>query len=211
MAHARALPPYAKKGDVIQAFHFNMLIDLIRALDINSGPGISIKKSSSGLTISIMADQGGSGSSGSGGSGSSSGHPFDPTISAGSDEDHMSVTLRPGTINGLIPSNMSDTYDVSNAGALYLVLHVTATDGEIDGATLSIESDAPPALPVLLGAPPASFDYMLGIFVDGVWFRTAGPESLTAVGVEMFRTDKVAPSPGTLPYDIHYTWALSAA
>lgn len=139
-----------------------------------------------------------------GGSGGSTAFPFDVNIS-GTD-----ATVVPGTINGLIPTNYADTFTIANPGTYYVTLSVTATDGQLGSATLSFAASPPAAVPVVQGQPPTTFDYLLGVVVDGVWFRVIGPGSLAAAGAEVFRVSKTSPAPGTLPYDIWYTWNITA-
>jgi len=146
-----------------------------------------------------------------GGGGGAVVYPFD-VISAGT----SSFTVQPGTLNGLLPSNYNSTFTLSTSTTYYLQLAATASNGQITGATLSFVTSAPAAIPTNMGQPPTSFDYMLGILITngaggGTWFRTIGPGSLNAAGQECFRTSKSSPSPGTLPYDIWYTWVLTQA
>lgn len=138
-----------------------------------------------------------------GGGGMTQVFPFD-VISAGT----AGYAVQPGTINGLLPSNYTITQMLGPTNTYYLTLSVTASSGQITGATLSFAASAPAAVPVNMGQPPTSFDYLLGVVIDQVWFRTIGPGSLSAGGNEVFRTDKSSPAPGTLPYDIWYTWLI---
>lgn len=152
---------------------------------------------------------------GGGGGGSSGPYPFDVEFTAGSDGSHKTATTRPGTINGIIPSNILTTADLSVSSAYYLVLNATVADGEITACTISFDSSPPSSMPVTLGEPPTSFSYVLGMIIgDGslcVWFRTIGSGSLTSTGSEVYRVPKAFPSPGTIPYDIYWTWVLTNA
>jgi hypothetical protein len=134
--------------------------------------------------------------------------PFDVTFDTSGDP--RDTFVRPGTINGVLPSNYDDVFSLAASGVYYLVLNVTASDGEIASATLSFDSSPPAGVPTLQGQPPTAFAYLLGVVVDLVWFRVIGPGSLAAAGTEVFRVSKSAPSPGTLPYDIYYTWTITA-
>lgn len=141
------------------------------------------------------------------GGGGSSPLPFDVDLSGSG----ASVTafFFPGTINGLLPTNYTDTFTLDDSLVYFATLSVTASDGEIASCTLSFPTSAPAGIPTVLGQPPTTFDYLLGIVALGVWYRTIGDGSLTAVGQEMFRIDKASPAPGTLPYEIYYSWAIS--
>ncbi len=136
-------------------------------------------------------------------------YPFDVTFDDGV-ADPRDTFVKPGTINGLIPSNYADIFSLAASGAYYLVLTCTASDGQIASAVLSFDASPPSGIPVIQGQPPTSFAVLLGVVVDLVWYRTIGLGSLTATGTEVFRVSKTSPAPGTLPYDIWYTWAITA-
>jgi len=148
-----------------------------------------------------------------GGGGGGGPFPFDVSFTAGSDASHRTATVRPGTLNGLIPDNILTTEDVDINNTYYLILEATAMDGQIASAHLRFDSSAPTTgIPTTMGEPPIAFEFCIGIIVgDGAmstWYRTIGNGSLFAEGSEVFRVSKVAPSPGTLPYDIWYTWFI---
>ena len=122
----------------------------------------------------------------------------------------VDCTLAPGTINGLLPTNYNSVFTVSATATFFVVLSVTASSGELASATINFNSSPPAAVPVNMGPNPHSlFDYLLGILVNGIWYRTIGPGGLAAAGAEVFRASKLSPAPGTLPYDIYYTWNLT--
>ena len=153
------------------------------------------------------------GASAGGGGGSSGPYPFDVSFTAGSDSSHKTATVRPGTLNGLVPTNILTTADLDVTLDYYLILSGVAADGEISSCSLSFSTSAPSPMPVTVGEPPTSFDYVLGMILgDGsacTWYRTIGNGSLQAIGSEVFRVPKASPSPGTLPYDLYWTWLLS--
>lgn len=146
-------------------------------------------------------------SDGGSGGGSTPVYPFDVSLTG---SGTLTAAVQPGTINGLIPSNFLSTFSISALATGYLVLSVTTSGGQVTGAVLSLPSSPPVGVPVNMGQPPTTFDYLLGAVVNGVWFRVIGPGSLAAASVEAFRVTKTAPAPGTLPYDIYYTWNITA-
>lgn len=208
MAHSRPLPPYAKKGSPIEAAHFNAIIELLRSLDISGGPGISVKKSSNGTTISAKPGAGTPGARVAVAVGELG--ALDVELGEGADASHVSATMIPGTINGFLITGYATPTELAIATTYYATLTITATDGEVTGAALTYETTAPGALPVLLGEPPTTFTFLIGIVTGGEWVRIVGPGSLSAVGTEVFRVSKTAPDPGTLPYDIYFSWLLSS-
>jgi hypothetical protein len=143
-----------------------------------------------------------------GGSTPAATYPFDVSFSGSANP--RDTLVQPGTINGVLPTNYDTVFSLAAVGVYYLVLTVTALDGEIASAVLSMDASPPAGVPTILGQPPTSFAYLLGVIVDLVWYRTIGPGSLAAAGAEVFRVSKTSPSPGTLPYDIYYTWNVTA-
>lgn len=149
------------------------------------------------------------------GGGSAGPFPFDAILEP--DPVTMGNTLAtflPGVINGLLPSNYASSFSLSPSSTYFAIISCTASNGQITAASLSFGSSPPAAIPTNMGQPPLSFDFLLGIVItDGLggatWSRIIGDGSLAAAGAEAFRTDKATPVPGTLPYDIWYTWNLT--
>lgn len=137
--------------------------------------------------------------------------PFDVSFGPGSDGSHSAATIRPGTVNGLVPANILVIADLENSTDYYLVISATVAAGEITGCTIAFTTTAPGAIVPTLGEPPLTWDYVVGMVIDATWFRTIGNGSLFATPEEVFRVSKVAPAPGTLPYDIYYTWSIDSA
>lgn len=145
---------------------------------------------------------------GGGGGGASLG-PFDLTFTAGTLPGDIKPTMFPGSINSVIPSDYLSLPDIAETGEFYFVLSVTVTDGQIATASVDLVGSPPAGIPVTLGAPPTSFDYLLGVVIDGVWFRSTGVGSKAAAPFETFRVGVVNPPPGTLPYEIYYSWSVA--
>jgi hypothetical protein len=121
------------------------------------------------------------------------------------------ASIRPGTINGLVPTDILDVTNLDDTLSYYLVLSVVAADGQIASASIAFTTTPPSPIPATLGAPPLAFDYTIGMVVLGTWIRTIGNGSLFASVSQAFQVDKTAPAPGTLPYEIWMTWALEQA
>lgn len=146
---------------------------------------------------------------GGGGTPSSALGPFDLSFVAGGSPGTLTPSMVPGTINSVIPSNYLSLPDINDTGTYYFVLSVTTLDGQIATASVALNGSAPAGIPVTMGTPPTAFDYLLGVVQDGIWFRTAPTGSLAAIPFETFRAGITSPPPGTLPYDIYYSWAVS--
>jgi hypothetical protein len=197
----------------VSSTRLNAIMGAIRALargeNIQSGYGVLLSRNATGGVVINSAARA---MAGGGGGGTSVNLPFDVTFSSGTDVSNATATIRPGTLNGLLPASILTTTVLNKTGTHYLVLTGTAANGQINSCSVAFASSPPAPMPVLLGQPPTSFSYLIGMAVgDGsalTWYRTAGSGSLFADGSEVFRVPKTTPAPGTLPYDIYWTWVI---
>lgn len=198
--HTSPLAP--ARGTPTREFEFSRRItqleDLIESLGGGSAGEVLTKDTNDGFSFVWGPGGGGGGPSGP--------YPFDVELTGSGSP--LTASILPGTLNGLIPTNIFSTYPLAVPGTYYLVLAATAATGEIASCSLSMPTSPPVGIPTVMGEPPLSFDYLLGVVIDGVWFRTIGNGSLSAAGQEVFRISKASPAPGTLPYDIYYTWNI---
>lgn len=133
--------------------------------------------------------------------------PFDVTVSGASDP--RDVTVRPGTVNNLLPSNMFSVGATPVSGTRYVTLVLTFSTGEVTGALLSMDTVAPDASPVTEGTPPTTLTILLAVIVDTVVFQVRHG-NITVTPVEAFRADRASPaSPGELPYSSWWQWSIS--
>lgn len=152
---------------------------------------------------SFAIPQGGGGTAAAAGPG-----PFDLSFSAGSEAGLLAVAAIPGTINSIIPSNIFSLGEINDTGTYYFVISATVSNGQVASATLALDGSAPAGIGSAQGAPPTAFDYLIGVVVDGTWYRSAPAGSLAATPLEVFRVEKETLVPGTLPYDIWYSWSV---
>jgi hypothetical protein len=115
------------------------------------------------------------------------------------------VRVRPGTANGILPSNWDEEFEYPGTGLFYAKA-VIATDGEaITGVTIEIDS-TPPAVqePVEFGIA-TSVEYLFGLFSEGQVYRVIGAGQIVLPTRTWLVTsaDPVA-APGESPYDIYY-------
>lgn len=140
--------------------------------------------------------------------GAATGCPFDISITPDELAD-LYASFRAGTINSLLPDNYLDGVLVPDTGTKYLVLNCTASSGAITGATFSADTSPPAAIAPTTGAPPTSFAILIGVCTDGVATKVWGCGNIQALPVEAFRTQKVTPVAGQVPYDVYYTWSFT--
>jgi hypothetical protein len=168
--------------------------------------GISVRQDGTGTYIGLAASlpQGGA-------SGPAVTQPWDLVARVDPDADPEDATppylvrVRPGTANGILPSNWDEEFEYPGTG-LWYAKAVIATDGEaVTGASIVINGTAPAVQqPVEFGIA-ASVEYLFGLFSEGQVYRVIGAGQIVLPTRTWLVTsaDPVA-APGESPYDIYY-------
>ena len=116
------------------------------------------------------------------------------------------VRVRPGTLNGILPTNWDIEEEVAGTGLFYAKA-VVATDGEaITGVTIVIDGTAPAVQePVEFGIENP-VEYLFGLFSEGQVYRVIGAGHITLAPEVWLVKDKAsAAAPGQFPYDVLYS------
>ena len=116
------------------------------------------------------------------------------------------VRVRPGTLNGILPTNW-DIEQSCAATGLFYAKAVIATDGEaITGATIVINDTAPTVQePVEFGVSNP-VEYLFGLFLEGSVYRVIGAGHITISPKLWLTTEKqTLPAPGELPFLQYFT------
>ena len=135
-------------------------------------------------------------------------YPFDLTlIDAGAT---YTGKFRPGTVNGLIPSNYLSLTGIAKTGTVYIGIVCTFSNAAIQTAVFAAGSTAPPAYLVTKNVPPTDLNILTHVVVDGVVYRVIGPNSLTVKPDVWFETDKTGTLvPGERPTDYWYSYSVT--
>jgi hypothetical protein len=181
------------------------LISLVRGLsrgdNIKGGFGMLRQSVADGVILSTRPTRSSSAATTS--------NAFDVEVTPSGEGYRLSVL--PGLINGILPSNYDITHTTSNAAqCVFLLLTGTVANGGIVSATLSFGSTVAPQVTPNEGMPPSDFSWTLGMLVAGKWYKLVAG-SLTVTPKEVFRTAKTQYLPGELPYEPWYTWDVSFA
>jgi hypothetical protein len=120
-------------------------------------------------------------------------------------EEEYILTVRPGMMNGILPTNWEDEFIASVTG-LYYGKIIIATDGfAITGVTIEIDT-TPPALQT-----PQKFEieteveYLFGLFGEGQSYNLVGAGSLLVAPKLWITTSANPPAePGESPFDLYY-------
>jgi hypothetical protein len=176
---------------------FNKLVDIVQSITLNSGVNYRIKRTTGGTTLVA--------------SGSNAGItacPFDVTTApATGGSGNMVATVRAGTINNLLPSNIFSSFPFNSSQVIQVKAHVL-TDGQAVTSSTLVVDDTPPAVqeptPFAL---PTTVDVLLSVIFNGVVYRVVACGSIQLTGVQQFITNPSTPaSPGTLNYIPYYIW-----
>jgi hypothetical protein len=191
--------PGQRLGDAVTAQRLNAIMDAIRGLargdNLIRGRDIMLRQTADGIVVGVEPGSGRS----------TTVCPFDISLTVPS-VGNLKATFRPGTINGLLPSNYLTGVTFSSASTQYLSLDCTVTNGAIVSAAFVAEGSQPGDITPTLGQPPASFKYLVALVANGTAYKILSCGNIQARPAEAFRLDRVSPTAGQLPYDIYYTW-----
>jgi hypothetical protein len=115
------------------------------------------------------------------------------------------VRVRPGTANGILPSNWDIEEECAGTGLFYAKA-VIATDGEaVTGVSIVINGTAPAVQqPVEFGIQNP-VEYLFGLFSEGQVYRVISAGHITLTTEVWLVKDKAsAADPGQFPYDVLY-------
>ena len=187
----------------ISADRFNSILSEIKRNKPLPGRGITLRQEGLGVRVDLAASISGSSST------PATTQPWDlvAQVDPAADPENPTylVRVRPGTANGILPSNW-DIEQSCAATGLFYAKAVIATDGEaITGVTIVINGTAPTVQqPVEFGIA-ASVEYLFGLFSEGQVYRVIGAGQIVLPTRTWLVTsaDPVA-APGEWPYDIYY-------
>ncbi len=150
---------------------------------------------------------------GGGGGGGTTVHPFQISSStAPESENQYVVTVRPGTLNNLMPTNLFEEnalrqFPIPSNELNYVILtgQTNASDQFVSCA-LSVSETPPSAQEPTMFSLPVEAEFLLGVVYNGTAYNTI-TDSLLVSGVQQFTEQKTSPAAGALPYNIYYVWA----
>jgi hypothetical protein len=199
-----------KKGDSIRKVASSERMNAIQAsiFALSKGDNViagdNLRKKTFTNSVMLSADSGGRG-------GGAAVDHFPWEISVEEDpppgSGTWSVHIRPGTISGILPSNMFDTFQIFETGTFYVVLDVT-TDGDTPtDASLDVVTFQPAPIGSGENLAPVDFSILLGLVVDKVPFQIIN-YNFQVFPQETTDTLRTSPVPGEPFYDKNYTWVV---
>lgn len=118
------------------------------------------------------------------------------------------VSVRPGTLNGMLPSNYTSQTSIAGSNEnLHYAKAVVATDGQaITGVTIEIDENAPPLQTPQAFGISNPVKYLFGLFLDGAAYRVIGDGHITISPKLWLTTERLtAPAAGDLPFRQFFT------
>jgi hypothetical protein len=190
----------------ISADRLNSILQEIKRNKPLPGRGITLRQEGNGVRVDLAASISGSSST------PATTQPWDLVVQVDPDAAPESpnppylVRVRPGTLNGILPTNWDIEEECAGTGLFYAKA-VVATDGEaITGVTIEIDANPPTVQePVEFGiANPV--EYLFGLFLEGSVYRVIGAGHITISPKLWLTTERQSPpAPGELPFEQYFT------
>jgi hypothetical protein len=120
-------------------------------------------------------------------------------------ETQYLVKVQPGTLNGFLPTNWDEEFELADTG-LHYAKAVVSTDG-VGITSVSISIDTTPAAlqePTAWGVP-TTVDKLFGLFSAGSVYRVIGSGGISLSSAVRLTTPTDSPAqPGELPFINYY-------
>jgi hypothetical protein len=165
----------------------------------------TFRKLPGGTEIVVAPQRGGGGAP-------SDRHPFQISSRQNPEnENQYLVTVRPGTINALLPSGIFDGGELATATIpkdqlRYVILDASSDGQQIVAASVAAESSAPSAQTPEIFGLPSSAKFLLGVVYNSNVFQVVFT-NISVTGKQQFIASKSSPAEaGELPYEIYYVW-----
>ena len=192
--------PVSRPGDF--PYFSQQVVAYLRSLTPVAGPGVAINRGSSGTTIVGVVQPARPAKA----TGVVAVAP-DWEITAGSTAG--SVKVFPSTINQVVPTNWASEITGVGTGTYYVRATATVSGGVVSSVSLSAATSLVGGAAVTAGVPPTSFEFLVGVLVNGVVVWQCARKPVLATATEVYRSPKVSPVAGEFPLDIYYTWVLT--
>jgi hypothetical protein len=116
------------------------------------------------------------------------------------------IRVRPGTLNGILPTNWDEEFECVGGDGLHYAKAIVTTDGEaITGVTIAIDTTAPTVQEPQEFGIAAEVEYLFGLFAEGSVYRVVGAGHIALpTRTWLVTSADPAASPGQSPYDIYY-------
>ena len=190
MSGASNPPPAPQEGRLVVSY-LKTLVQWIKRNRILPGKGVRLSQTSNGITLSVS------------GFGDSGPHPWQvSTTGTGT------ITLYPGNINSIIPTNMFSELSYAGTGLEFVVLDTAVSGNAPNTCTISVEVTEPDPNANVEQATGTAFADVLALINDGTVYQIRR-NNLVAESRKEFSTPVVSPSPGEYNLVDYYRWVVT--
>ncbi len=115
------------------------------------------------------------------------------------------IKVAPGSINGVVPSNIGDKFSVTNDGQTYFIYcSVNASNGSVQTCQLAVSTSPPSGFGLSAEIPPSQLEVFIGSWSFGNYNVIKNDVYLEVY--EIYKESKTPSFPGDRPYKIYYGW-----
>jgi len=193
------LPPEPASGEFIRASWGRQVIQYLKSITIRPSADLLSTVTANGTTLSLLARIKAIASGGA----AEENEPFDVIVSSST-----TITVWPGNINQLAPSNIFSTIAYTPGSTAYIKLSVTTDGRKVTAATVGTSATPISPIGVTESLAPTSFEVLLGIVVSGTVYQVWPGGNMVATISNQLTEDKASPVAGQTPYKYWYTWLL---
>lgn len=136
-------------------------------------------------------------------------YPF--TVKIIREQNQSKVKVTPGTVNGLVPTNIFDKFDISITGnrVYYVKIRALSNGSNITSCSIVVDTNLPTTQIPTPFAVPATLDILLAMIRGGIIYRMIGVGSLDVSGTQQYITERPNAGPGELTYIPYYKFVVS--
>jgi hypothetical protein len=191
----------------LSADRLNTILQEIKRNKPKGERGITVRQDGTGTYIGLAASL----PRGGGASAPTTRQPWDliaqvdPDASPEDESPSYILRVRPGTLNGILPSNWDEEFGCAGTGLHYAKAVIT-TDGEvITGVTIAIDTTEPVVQEPQEFSIQTKVEYLFGLFASGSVYRPIGAGHITLLPKVWLTVEKPrAARPGELPWIQYY-------
>lgn len=181
----------------ISADRLNTILQEIKRNKPKGERGITVRQDGTGTYVGLAASLGKPTAA--------QPQPWDLIARRDAESSAYILTVQPGTLNGILPSNYDDQFTCSASGLFYAKAVLTTDGRDITGVTIAIDQTAPTIQDAQPFAISTTIEMLFGLFSDGEKLRVVGDGHITMQSQVWLTAEKqAAPAVGELPWVNYY-------
>jgi len=118
------------------------------------------------------------------------------------------ATIRPGTVNGILPSNIFESFTIEASQTTYFKAVATTNGKVVTSVSIVADNQAPAVQVPVPQALPAGFEVLFAVSAQGKVFRTLADGNIVAVSELLFVANVENWQPGMPMTENWYHWSF---